>query len=188
MRRLDVRQVLIRGWKRIVQKFRFRSYMALPCLLGKWYGFSIALPVMHPINIHWQQLTRSDLLPCYSQFFYFLREKFISWFWTIDPSAYVPHQLLTSDILSDGYLLIEFIEESRGSMLSSTWEEGRHDSTLQSNLFNDLSQILLNLARFPLPRIGSFIIDNKGFLCLTLTTINGNSATGKRRNPNRYPS
>ena len=59
----------------------------------------------------------------------------------------------------DGYLLIEFIEEDRGSMLSNTWAEERHDSRLRSNLFGDLSRMFLNLTQFPLPRIGSLIDD-----------------------------
>ena len=52
-------------------------------------------------------------------------------------------------------------------MLSNTWTEGRHDSKLRSNLFNDLGRIFLSLSRTPLPRIGSLVIDNGGFLCLT---------------------
>ena len=52
-------------------------------------------------------------------------------------------------------------------MLSNTWTEGRHDSKLRSNLFNDLGRIFLSLSRTPLPRIGSLVIDNGGFLGLT---------------------
>ena len=69
--------------------------------------------------------------------------------------------------MGDSYLLIEFIDESRGSMLSNTWMQGQQDIKLRSNLFRDLSRIFLNLSRVPLPRIGSFIIDNNGFLSLT---------------------
>ena len=52
-------------------------------------------------------------------------------------------------------------------MLSNTWMEGRHNLKLQTNLFRDLSQIFLNITCVPLPKIGSFIIDMDGFLCLT---------------------
>jgi hypothetical protein len=52
-------------------------------------------------------------------------------------------------------------------MLSNTWMEGRHDPELRANFFRDLSRIFLNITRIPLPKIGSFIIDNDGFLHLT---------------------
>lgn len=51
-------------------------------------------------------------------------------------------------------------------MLSSTWSLKRNDVKLRKNLFRDLSRIYLSLSRTPLPRIGSFIIDNNGFICL----------------------
>lgn len=65
-----------------------------------------------------------------------------------------------------GYMLIEFIDETRGTMLSNTWVEKRHDVNLRTNLFQDLSRILLSISRIPLPQIGSFTIDNNGFLRL----------------------
>lgn len=52
-------------------------------------------------------------------------------------------------------------------MLSETWETGRHDPKLRTNLFHGLSRIILDLARTPLPRIGSFVLDDKG--CLSLS-------------------
>jgi hypothetical protein len=52
-------------------------------------------------------------------------------------------------------------------MLSETWNKSRHETTLRKNLFRGLSQILLAIARVPLPRIGSFIIDANGYLNLT---------------------
>ena len=66
-----------------------------------------------------------------------------------------------------GYILVEFVDETQGAMLSNTWKEGRHDCTLRTNLFRDLSRIFLGLCRSPLPAIGSFTIDNYGFLHLT---------------------
>lgn len=52
-------------------------------------------------------------------------------------------------------------------MLSETWENGRHDSRLRKNLFHGVSHIILNLARTPLPKIGSFVLDNNGYLSLS---------------------
>lgn len=71
------------------------------------------------------------------------------------------------DDLGTGYLLIDYIEETQGRMLSNTWNEKRHETTLRTNLFRDLSRILLTISRVPLPRIGSFIIDDDGFLSLS---------------------
>jgi hypothetical protein len=65
------------------------------------------------------------------------------------------------------YLLIEYINPSRGKVLSETWEEGRHDPELRSNLFRGLSRIILTLAHTPLPKIGSFVLDEKGYLSLS---------------------
>lgn len=52
-------------------------------------------------------------------------------------------------------------------MLWNTSAERQYNSELQSSLFKDLSRILPNLGRVPLPRIRSFIIDRKGALTLT---------------------
>lgn len=62
-----------------------------------------------------------------------------------------------------GYLLIEYIEEKQGEMLSNTWPEKQLDVKLRTNLFRDLSRILLSVTRIPLPKIGSFVIDDNGF-------------------------
>lgn len=51
-------------------------------------------------------------------------------------------------------------------MLSETWEEGRSHLTLRKNLFRGLSSIILSLARVPLPKIGSFALDENGYLSL----------------------
>lgn len=52
-------------------------------------------------------------------------------------------------------------------MLSSTWSEKHGDVKLRTNFFRDLSRILLSIARIPLPRIGSFVVNNNGILQLT---------------------
>jgi hypothetical protein len=84
------------------------------------------------------------------------------------PSRLIPHQI-SGQILRDlgtGYLLIDYIEETQGTMLSRTWNQRRHKDQLRINLFRNLSRILLTLSRIPLPRIGSFIIDDDGSLSL----------------------
>lgn len=64
-------------------------------------------------------------------------------------------------------ILIEYIDASRGKMLSETWEDRRHNTKLRMNLFHGLSRIMLDLARIPLPKIGSFVLDEKGYLSLS---------------------
>jgi len=52
-------------------------------------------------------------------------------------------------------------------MLSETFDSHICDPMRRQNLFKDLSRIMVSLAKIPQPRIGSFTIDNKGFLSLT---------------------
>lgn len=68
--------------------------------------------------------------------------------------------------LSDlGYLLLEFVVDGRP--LSSTWQEHRNDEGRRVNLFRGLANILLDLDRLPLARIGSWTMDNYGKISLT---------------------
>lgn len=69
--------------------------------------------------------------------------------------------------LKVGYLLLEYIEEDEGVMLSESWEEDRQDKMRRANLFKDLSRIILSLGRKPLARIGSLTLDDAGVLTLT---------------------
>ncbi|KAK2740930.1 hypothetical protein FQN57_005934 [Myotisia sp. PD_48] len=57
--------------------------------------------------------------------------------------------------VNSGYMLVEFVQETTGKMLSCTWEEKKNDEKLRTNLYRDLSRIFLSLARIPLPKIGS---------------------------------
>jgi hypothetical protein len=81
------------------------------------------------------------------------------------PSPFVQRQTNLSSELG-AYLLIDYIEETEGEMLSNTWKDQCADKNLRTNLFRGLSQVLLTLSHIPLPRIGSFIIDDGGFLRL----------------------
>ncbi|KAF9768079.1 hypothetical protein IL306_014670 [Fusarium sp. DS 682] len=73
-------------------------------------------------------------------------------------------------LLDLGYLVLEHIDN--GKMLSETWEEHRHDSRRRANLFRHLSRIMLRLAKLPLPRIGSWTMDNRGVLKLANRPLN----------------
>jgi hypothetical protein len=69
--------------------------------------------------------------------------------------------------LKVGHLVIDYIEETDGKMLSTSWEEQRHDKCRRTNLFRGLSRIMLILGNIPLPRIGSFTMDDDGVISLT---------------------
>lgn len=49
-------------------------------------------------------------------------------------------------------------------MLFATWEEHLYDSKQRANLFRYLYQIMLRLARLPLPRTGSWTTDDHSVL------------------------
>lgn len=77
-------------------------------------------------------------------------------------SPYVPHD--RCHLLDLGYLVLEHIDN--GKMLSETWEEHRYNSKRRANLFRHLSRIMLRLAKLPLPKIGSWTMDDRGILKL----------------------
>lgn len=52
-------------------------------------------------------------------------------------------------------------------MLSSNWDVHLEDQERRANFFGDLSRIILTMAQIPLPRIGSWIIDDWGRISLT---------------------
>ncbi|KAF2150709.1 hypothetical protein K461DRAFT_314663 [Myriangium duriaei CBS 260.36] len=64
-----------------------------------------------------------------------------------------------------GYLIIEHVDQ--GKMLSESWKEHRSDPDKRENLFRGLSRIMLSLAKCPLPRIGSWTMDDQGLITLT---------------------
>lgn len=64
-----------------------------------------------------------------------------------------------------GYLLLEWV--SSGKMLSSSWQQHRHDEDHTRNLYRGIVRTMLELANISLPRIGSWTMDDKGVLTLT---------------------
>ncbi|OJD23233.1 hypothetical protein ACJ73_05412 [Blastomyces percursus] len=78
------------------------------------------------------------------------------------PCWYMKHRASTLDGLGVGYMLFDYVED--GKMLSVSYAERCHDTTLRRNLFSDLARIQLIFSRKPLPRIGSLTIDDDGVL------------------------
>lgn len=101
-----------------------------------------------------------------SRWFHYIRCGLLRLFGYETPSNYVRHGGPCLDVLKAGYLLLEFIDETRGKMLACTWEDHRHRKDLRTNLFKGLSRIMLTIAKVPVPRIGSFTLDDQGFLVL----------------------
>lgn len=54
-----------------------------------------------------------------------------------------------------------------GDPLSSTWQQHRQDGARRGKIYRSISKILLNLASVPLPRIGSWRLDERGIISLT---------------------
>lgn len=129
----------------------------------KLYGFSTSTG---------ETFTRLQNLPFLNCCFHYIpTSPASSWLGRPVPTQYVRHQFashISGDrVMGVGYLLIEYIEEEQGGMLSNTWPEKQHDIRLRTNFFRDLSRILLSVTGIPLPKISSFVIDHDGFLRLT---------------------
>lgn len=69
------------------------------------------------------------------------------------------------DLLEVGYLVLEHVSDGR--MLSETWKDHYGDESRMSNLYQGLSRIMLSVAKLPMPRIGSWTMDNSGVISLT---------------------
>ncbi|KAG2416088.1 hypothetical protein HFD88_007280 [Aspergillus terreus] len=110
-----------------------------------------------------KKFTVCDNLPFFTRMLFYIRRRVRRWLGRPLPSRYVPHPSRKPSPDGVSYLLMEYIH---GNMLSESWEAGRTDAHRRSNLFHGLSRIMLAAAHIPLPRIGSFTIDDHGFLQL----------------------
>ncbi|OJD27491.1 hypothetical protein ACJ73_01104 [Blastomyces percursus] len=155
---------LMPGWKTTILIDQFRDCMALQCPQAKLRPN--CFPKVTNLGI---QFTHTENLPLLTRCIHFLRRHLLSMLGRPVPSRYVRNQSETSagrefDI---GCLLINYLEEAKGKILSNTWIEKQDDIKLRSNLYRDLSRIFLSLTSTPFPKVGSFVIDNNGFLRLT---------------------
>ncbi|KAG2414306.1 hypothetical protein HFD88_003497 [Aspergillus terreus] len=75
-----------------------------------------------------ETFTRVQNLPIFLRMFQHLRHKVLSWLGYQTPSNYARHQLdshnVSDGIHGAGYLLVEYIEPTQGTMLSNTWAHG----------------------------------------------------------------
>lgn len=98
----------------------------------------------------------------------------------------VPYFGHPRSILKDhGYLLLDWAD---GNMLSSTWQMHREDKQRRSNLYRGLAKVMLSFARVPLPRIGSWTMNDHGILSLSNRPLTDLTMTwGRHRIPTDVP-
>nr|KMM64667.1 hypothetical protein CPAG_01019 [Coccidioides posadasii RMSCC 3488] len=128
---------------------------------------SIPIPHLYGFALSTGQLfTSREHLPFLTQLWHSLKCTFRKLLQLPLPSRLVQHPTTISNKLGP-YLLIDFIEEADGRMLSDDWHD-KYDGNqaLRMNLFRNLAKVILTLSHKPLPKIGSFTIDNDGFLRL----------------------
>ncbi|PLB53810.1 hypothetical protein P170DRAFT_451803 [Aspergillus steynii IBT 23096] len=129
--------------------------------IPRLYGFALSTGECY---------THYNNLPFISRCLQSVRNYLRSWFGFPLPSNYCVHPFRSSQSMHHtnnlGYLLIECIEQTQGTMLSNTWLQNQSNAELRGNFFRDLSRLLLSISRIPLPRIGSFTIGGKGYLTL----------------------
>ncbi|KAB8356465.1 hypothetical protein FH972_024048 [Carpinus fangiana] len=130
---------------------------------------SIPIPRLYGFGLSTGQMfTSLENLPFFSRCFQYLHQKILAWLGRPLSSHYIHHQLPGTALneLHTGYLLLEYVEPTEGQMLSNTWKSTCNDERRRTNLYRGLSQILLALAKVPLPRIGAFRLDDEGRLNL----------------------
>nr|POE72963.1 hypothetical protein CFP56_30902 [Quercus suber] len=69
--------------------------------------------------------------------------------------------------LGTGYLIMEFIEETDGQLLSKYWSTDADMQDLRSTFLTDLSRIMLTLSTIKFDNIGSLTFNDDGFLTLS---------------------
>ncbi|RDW71783.1 hypothetical protein BP5796_07817 [Coleophoma crateriformis] len=124
----------------------------MPQLLG--FGFSGGQSFLRPENVSFG-----------TRFLWYSRRAILSFFGKSCPCSYVRERRLS--ILEHGYLITNYIEPSDAKTLSETWSEFCQSQKMMTNLFKDLSRIILSLSQRPLPCIGSWTMDDAGWLTLT---------------------
>ncbi|TWU71417.1 hypothetical protein ED733_001390 [Metarhizium rileyi] len=126
---------------------------------------SVPIPHLYGFGLSTnQRFTNINFLPWWSRWFQQARRYLLAAVGLQQPSKLMPHQSSRFADLDVGYLLIETI--TSGTMLSESWDEKHSNAHLKANLQRDLARVMLSLASTPLSCIGSFRVDNNGYLQL----------------------
>lgn len=102
-------------------------------------------------------------MPLLNRLLYLIKRWFSSLFRRESPSQFVRDDYSKGDHLGP-YLIIDFIEDS--NMLSDSWTTLNSRKDLRTNLFRDIAKVMLAMSKFNISKIGSFIIDDHGYLRL----------------------
>ncbi|TAQ85261.1 hypothetical protein B7494_g6423 [Chlorociboria aeruginascens] len=111
-----------------------------------------------------QSFTQPGSSPLHTRLIWYLRRHISSLFGSTLPCRYISHR--RPCLWEYGYLVMDYIEDTDAKMLAETWDESRHSQDHRTNLFRDLSRIMLSLSQVPLPRIGSWTLDADGVVQL----------------------
>ncbi|KAM3537540.1 hypothetical protein ARSEF1564_009542 [Beauveria bassiana] len=142
--------------------------------IPKLYGFGLSnnlrvflsLFLFPSCSLILGQYTNCSFLPWWRRWLQAIRRAFVSMVRLQPPTRYVAHNASRFAPLDTGYLLIEMIDQSRGEMLSESWDEHSADPKRLDNLQRGLARMMLSLASVELPRIGAFRLDRDGYLRL----------------------
>ncbi|PYH81522.1 hypothetical protein BO82DRAFT_374721 [Aspergillus uvarum CBS 121591] len=128
----------------------------------------VPIPALYGFALSTGETFTCDNLPLLYRWFHSFPRLACAWLGFPVPSRYVPHQPARNEhAVTSSYLLLEYIEPTtRGSILSNTWADAQNDSKRRANIFHGLARILLRSSQTPDPKIGSFIIDPKGYFTL----------------------
>lgn len=141
MKRSNAKLALMHDSSRTAQMFQFPVCTALLCRQVKLCETIYIFLLDTRRLIYTLQFTRIEYLPFLSRCFQSVRRRLLQWLRLPVPSCYVCHSNTIKprrDGMSEaGYLLIECIEETQGTMLSNTWPEKQHDVKLRTNFFRD---------------------------------------------------
>lgn len=159
MRSYAAKQPPTSGCRATVLLFLYSTSMTLASLEHNRY---LILTLGIPHANQYVQFTALENEPFYNRMIWYFRSV-TSWMSGHTLSPYFAHS--RQSLLEVGYLVIEHVDE--GKMLSQSWKEYQCDQARRANLFQDLSQIILCLAKLPLPRIGSWTMNDHGVLSLT---------------------
>ncbi|PYH46994.1 uncharacterized protein BP01DRAFT_414879 [Aspergillus saccharolyticus JOP 1030-1] len=110
----------------------------------------VPIPVLYGFGLsNGETFTCFENLPLLYKWSHSIWCRVFAWLGYLSPSRYAPNPAKREHTGHLTYLLLEYIEPSRGYMLSDTWTDNRHDIKLWTALFHSLSRILLSISRIP---------------------------------------
>ncbi|OAA71340.1 hypothetical protein ISF_01891 [Cordyceps fumosorosea ARSEF 2679] len=119
---------------------------------------SIRIPHLYGFGSSAHHFTHVSARPWYSRLLHAIRYWLSRRFYGAQPSKYVSTN--ASPSLPAHYMLLEFIGPETGRLPAQDWFAKLADPLCRKRLFTGLSNIILELAKVPQPKIGSFRFNN----------------------------